>query len=79
MHEHHHLGRLPKISETLWYIALNRQEPDFIDNAPPDHGRIESRNIWTTTELNSWFNFPHVGQAFVIERHSIDKKSGKCS
>jgi hypothetical protein len=22
MHEHHYLGRLPKISETLWYIAL---------------------------------------------------------
>jgi hypothetical protein len=24
MHEHHYLGRLPKISETLWYIALWR-------------------------------------------------------
>jgi hypothetical protein len=22
MHEHHYLGRLPKISETLWYVAL---------------------------------------------------------
>jgi hypothetical protein len=22
MHEHHYLGRLPKISETLWYLAL---------------------------------------------------------
>ena len=24
MHEHHYLGRLPKISETLWYVALWR-------------------------------------------------------
>lgn len=26
MHEHHYLGRLPKISETLWYIALWRDQ-----------------------------------------------------
>lgn len=57
----------------------NRKEPDYIDNAPPDHGRIETRKIWATDELNDYLNFPHVGQAFVIERHSIDKKSGKCS
>ena len=22
MHEHHYLGRLPKIGETLWYVAI---------------------------------------------------------
>jgi hypothetical protein len=26
MHEHHYLGRLPKISETLWYIAFWRDQ-----------------------------------------------------
>ncbi len=26
MQEHHYLGRLPKISETLWYIALWRDQ-----------------------------------------------------
>ena len=57
----------------------NRQEPDFIENTPPDHGRIETRKIWTTNELNEYLNFPHVGQAFVIERHCIEKKTGKCS
>jgi len=60
-------------------LFQNRQEPDYIDTAPPDHGRIETRKIWTTTELNDYLSFPHVGQSFVIERHCIEKKSGKCS
>jgi hypothetical protein len=47
--------------------------------SPPDHGRIETRKIWTTTELNGYLDFPHVGQAFLIERHSIQKKTGKVS
>jgi len=44
---------------------------------PPDHGRIEIRKIWTTTELNDYLDFPYVGQAFLIERHFIEKKTGK--
>jgi len=57
----------------------NRKLPDFIVCDPPDHGRIETRKIWITTELNSYLNFPHVGQAFAIERESIEKKTGKYS
>jgi predicted transposase YbfD/YdcC len=57
----------------------DRQKPDFIAYDPPDHGRIETRKIWTTTELNPYLDFPHVGQAFLIERHCIDKKSGEQS
>ena len=41
------------------------------------HGRIESRSIWTSTELNNYLEFPFVGQIFAIQRHTIDKKSGK--
>ena len=41
------------------------------------HGRIESRSIWTSTELNGYLEFPFVGQIFAIQRHTIDKKSGK--
>jgi hypothetical protein len=33
----------------------------------------------TQRELADYLNFPHVGQAFVIERHSIDKKTGESS
>lgn len=36
------------------------------------HGRIESREIWTSTELNGYVNFPHVGQVFCIRRTTTD-------
>ena len=57
----------------------DRKEPDFVACDPPDHGRIETRKIWITSELNKYLNFPHVGQAFVIERESINKKTNKRS
>jgi len=43
------------------------------------HGRIETRNIWTTTKLNSYLDFPYVGQAFAIERNVTHKKTSKQS
>jgi len=139
MQRHHYLGALPKIGETLWYVAtwheqwvalvsfsaaalkcaardqwigwdfrhqydrLNllsnnsrflilpnllrdialyfeqRQEPDFVVGPSLEHGRVETRKIWTTSALNDYLDFPHVGQAFVIERERIDKKTGKHS
>ena len=63
-------------------IALyfdDREEPDFIICDPPDHGRIEIRKIWITTELNGYLKFPYVRQAFVIERESTNKKTGNVS
>lgn len=41
------------------------------------HGRIETRKIWLSDELNDYLQFPHVGGAFVIERETVDKKTGK--
>ena len=42
---------------------------------PPDHetvekahGRIETRRIWISTELNDYLSFPHCQQVFQIER-----------
>jgi hypothetical protein len=32
------------------------------------HGRIETRRIWTTVGLNGYIEFPHLKQAFRIER-----------
>ena len=69
----------PTLREDIALFFKNRQEPDFIDYTPPDHGRIETRKIWTTTALNGYLDFPHVGQAFVIERESIEKKTGEHS
>jgi predicted transposase YbfD/YdcC len=54
-------------------------EPDHITLDKPDHGREETRRIWVTTELNGHLNFPHVGQAFKVERITLDRKTGEQS
>jgi hypothetical protein len=79
---HYHFtvkGNQPGVLQDLELYFRDRKNPQFIEQSPPDHGRIETRKIWTTTELNNYIDFPHVGQAFIIERHCIEKKSGKCS
>ena len=57
----------------------DRKHPDFERLDPPDHGRIENRKIWTSTELNGYLDFPHVAQVFLIERIVVNKKTGKSS
>lgn len=79
---HYHFtvkGNQPTLLDDLKVFFQDRQQPDYVTIDPPDHGRIETRKIWITTELNTYLNFPHVGQAFVIERHRINKKTGKVS
>lgn len=65
--------------EDLEFYFRHRGQPDFVEHTPPDHGRIETRKIWTTTELNAYLDFPHVGQAFLIERQRTEKKTGESS
>jgi hypothetical protein len=36
------------------------------------HGRIEQREIWTSTALNGQLDFPYVGQVFVVRRTTTD-------
>ncbi|MEW6663675.1 MAG: ISAs1 family transposase [Thermodesulfobacteriota bacterium] len=69
----------PMLLQDIEIYFHNRKEPDFVDHAPADHGRIETRKIWTTTELNSYLDFPYVGQTFLIERESIEKRTGQYS
>jgi predicted transposase YbfD/YdcC len=57
----------------------DRKQPDFIAYDPPDHGRIETRKIWATTRLNHYLDFPHLQQAFVVEREFVEKKTGQIS
>lgn len=81
-HAHYHFTVKGNQRGVLQDVALwfkNRKQPDFVQHTPPDHGRIEIRKIWTTTELNDYLDFPCVGQAFVIERQFIYKKTGKKS
>jgi predicted transposase YbfD/YdcC len=77
---HYHFtvkGNQATLFQDIQLYFQDRKEPDFIAFDPPDHGRIETRKIWTTTELNHYLHFPHVQQAFLIERYCIEKKSGK--
>src|SRR5712692_7812582 len=66
----------PTLERDIALLFETRGVPDFVEAASPDHGRIETRRIWCSTELNAYLDFPHVGQVFQIERESIDKKTG---
>ena len=48
-----------------------------VDVSPTDHGRIKPRRIWCSTALNSYLDFAHVGQLFLIEREVFHPKSCK--
>ena len=61
------------------YFQKNLTEASFSDTSNGEHGRIEVRQIWTTTALNKYLNFPHIGQVFMIKRLAISKKTGKSS
>lgn len=79
---HYHFtvkGNQPGLFQDIQLYFKQRQEPDFVTCDPPDHGRMEVRKIWVTSELNDYLDFPHVGQAFVVERHATYKKAGKTS
>ena len=79
---HYHFiikGNQPTLLNDLETHFQNRAEPEYIEHSPPDHGRIEVRKMWTTASLNEYLDFPHIGQAFMIERQSIEKKSGRQS
>ena len=79
---HYHFtvkGNQPGILQDLEFFFRQRGQPDFVEHTPPDHGRLETRKIWTTTELNHYLDFPHVGQAFLVERHCTEKKTGATS
>jgi predicted transposase YbfD/YdcC len=69
----------PTLLADLRLIFAGRGQPEFREPPTLAHGRIEQRAIWTTTRLNDYLDFPGVGQAFVIERHTVEKKTGKTS
>lgn len=69
----------PRLFQDLELYFKDRGKPDFVMEDGPDHGRIEVRKIWVTSELNAYLDFPHVGTAFVIQRETTNKKTGKYS
>lgn len=71
-------GNQSSLMADLEFFFCDRRKADAKD-INHGHGRIETRRIWTTSELNGYLDFPHVGQAFAIERETVDKKTGKVS
>jgi predicted transposase YbfD/YdcC len=65
--------------EDLRLFFAGRGQPDYREPPTLAHGRIEARAIWTTTHLNDYLHVPGVGQAFVIARRTVEKKTGKTS
>ena len=57
-------------------FANRKTTPDDVKH-DMGHGRIETRKIWVTQRLNQYLEFPHVRQAFVIEREVIHKKTAQ--
>lgn len=78
---HYHFtvkGNQATLLEDVRRHFKDRQEPDF-EETDCDHGRIETRRIWTTTELNTYLDFPHVQQVYAVEREVVKKKTGEFS
>ncbi len=65
------------IEDVSYYFDNTNREADHTTTDGVDHGRIETRKIWTTDSLNHYLNFPHVGQTFMVQRITTDKKSGE--
>ncbi len=66
----------PTLERDIALLFETRGAPGFVEVTPADHGRIETRRIWCSTALNAYLDFPHTGQVFLIERESVDKKTG---
>lgn len=60
-------------------VLNGRNGRDMLILIDSDTFGIETRKIWTTAELSAYINFPRRGQAFLIQRQVIDKKTGRHS
>lgn len=81
-HAHYHFtvkGNQLTLQQDIALLFAQRGAADFAEATTVNHGRIETRRIWCSTALNNGTDFPHVGQVFLIERETIEKKTGKHS
>lgn len=80
-HAHYHFtvkgNQKTLLEDTACYFDHLDRKPDHSTLENTGHGRIETRHIWVTTALNDYLDFPHVKQAFKVERLTFYKKSGK--
>lgn len=66
------------LEDTSFYFDNINRKADH-ETLDSDNGRITTRRIWVTTELNDHLSFPGVRQSFMITRDTINKKTGKKS
>ena len=66
----------PTLHKDIVDMKLN-DSPPLMTTIEKAHGRIEKREIWTTSELNDFLDFPYVGQAFCIKRERKLQPSGQ--
>jgi len=57
--------------------GIDRKEFDYHKETNKGHGRLEVREIWTSTQMNDWFEkeWAHIAQVFMIRR--TVKRRGK--
>lgn len=67
------------LSDVQLHFQHEDKAPDFTTTGKGEHGRIETRKIWCTNQLNEYLNFPFVGQAFKVYRETTCKKTGVIS
>jgi hypothetical protein len=56
--------------------SLDQRHAKMVNKA---HGRIETRLLTATTELNDYLDWPDVQQALMLEKTVIDTKTGEVS
>ncbi|NTV58951.1 MAG: DUF4338 domain-containing protein, partial [Deltaproteobacteria bacterium] len=56
MHEHHYLGFVPKISETLWYIALWRDQWVGLSSFSVAAWKCAARDLWIGWNLRHQYD-----------------------
>lgn len=77
---HYHFtvkGNQPALQNAIALYFKERKACDYAETPTLGHGRIECRRIWCTGALNAYLGFPQVGQCFLIERETVEKKTGK--
>ncbi|WP_163059035.1 hypothetical protein [Acidithiobacillus ferrooxidans] len=60
---------------TVWHASLGGIFPLSADTTDVAHGRFEYRKITVATQATG-IDFPYLGQAFLIQRVTIDMKDG---
>ena len=79
---HYHFtvkGNQKQLLEDITFYFDNIDRAADFTTTECGHGRIETRNIWVSMQLNDFLKFPHVGQVFMVERITNHKKSGRQS